>query len=792
MAAPVVLQQPTGARRDRLGSAWAIATPLLDRMDHCKVESPHLGVPGFQVLDDSVFFYPDPWATHANRAVDQRVVFNRGERKEWALRASVAVPAPGRATWTIPVPPGGRLRFGWAATTLADGKGSLRLRALIADRARAGSEREIWSAEPRLQRRKWLETWGEADIDLSAWGGRTIDLTLEALEPSGSPAGYRDTALFGEPVIVTREPEALKTSTGFEAVENVLLIVVDALRADTIGPNRVARGLPKLFPVLEGLRDQGTNLTRGFASGNGTRLSTYAFLSSQYPRFARFHNERWQFTDEEKSAFYASRPPMLARLLRERGYRTAAIGNDVFLFGNVYVALDADFDAVIDHRHSIQDTPWMTDTASDWLRDHKDERFFLLLNYNAPHRDYEPPDEGWLPFKPQLDGITNYSRPYLGEVKYTGDHIGKILSLLDELELSERTLVILTSDHGEVMLARHDCESPMMRGDCRFNHGKSLLDEELHVPLIFRLPGRIPPGRDVDAMVSLIDLPPTILGLLGAGPHPAHLGRDLSKMLQGAPPPTDGFIRAEARYGLALRNRRYKYMSWDPRLKITYKHKEVFDVADGFEALYDLRSDPDEMRNAVKTDPAGLAEMRALLAKQNASLQARQTRPDGFAWNHVRLFGSGPFDGTLTVLGGRVVTLEPLGEGASGSFAQLEPNVIRISSAGADCRQARCGFRVLTEPPVARLRLDVTHDGETVDSWQLYAGPYGLHLVDDVSEVSPVELAKMGGPAVGPPLSPEAATGVYLWRSREGPGQWGGRSSAHSSVNEMMKAWGYR
>jgi len=128
-------------------------------------------------------------------------------------------------------------------------------------------------------------------------------------------------------------------------------------------------------------------------------------------------------------------------------------------------------------------------------------------------------------------------------IAYTDDHVCKILLLLKELRLSENTLVIVLSDHGEAFL-----EHGLLY------HGNSLYEEELHAPLILRLPGLIPAGKRVAGNVSHVDLMPTALGLLHL-PCPSQVqGIDLSPEILGDQPVPERLIYSELKeFGCNLR-----------------------------------------------------------------------------------------------------------------------------------------------------------------------------------------------------------------------------------------------
>jgi tetratricopeptide (TPR) repeat protein len=150
----------------------------------------------------------------------------------------------------------------------------------------------------------------------------------------------------------------------------------------------------------------------------------------------------------------------------------------------------------------------VVDRALEWLDRRDDDRPFLLwTHFFDPHAPYEPPGDYRLRFA---------TRPYDGEIAYTDEQVGRLLAGLDERGLRDRTLVVLTADHGEAL------------GDGgEKTHGLLLRQATLHVPLVIRAPGLIP-ARRVNGTVSTADILPTVLDLVG---RPGPEGLDGASLL---------------------------------------------------------------------------------------------------------------------------------------------------------------------------------------------------------------------------------------------------------------------
>ena len=192
---------------------------------------------------------------------------------------------------------------------------------------------------------------------------------------------------------------------------------------------------------------------------------------------------------------------------------------------------------------------------------------------------------------------------YYGMVREIDDWVGRILNRLERLGLADKTLVIFTSDHGE-MLGDHGLHSKMV-----FYEGSA------HIPLLMRLPGAIAPGTVVAAPVSHVDLFATILDYLGAAPRTSE-GRSLRPLIEGTGSHGPDYCVSEwgARSGptLMVRTKDWKYVT---------SHTPKSPAVD---ALYDLKKDPHEMNNLIGRNPDKgkyLKQARAMRARLIAWLE---------------------------------------------------------------------------------------------------------------------------------------------------------------------------
>jgi Tfp pilus assembly protein PilF len=278
-------------------------------------------------------------------------------------------------------------------------------------------------------------------------------------------------------------------------------------------------------------------------------------------------------------------------MLAGQGFTTGAVVS-AFVLDSQF-GLDQGFDLYEDHivakanqkvtefnERSGSDS---TRLATQWLNRHQDERFFLFLHYFDPHVPYIPPE----PFASKFAGD-----PYAGEIAYVDDCIGQVIRKLKDLGLYESTLIIVTSDHGE-MLGEHGEE----------NHSYFIYQAAVSVPLIIKMPG-CNNAKSVDHAVGIIDIVPTVCGMLGLS-VPEHLeGHDLSGYFKEGSTPAGG---------------RYYYCeSYTPT---KYSANALLGVVDdrwkyiqtSRPELYNLAEDPSESENLVDRQPEEAQRLQKLL-----------------------------------------------------------------------------------------------------------------------------------------------------------------------------------
>ncbi len=288
---------------------------------------------------------------------------------------------------------------------------------------------------------------------------------------------------------------------------NVMLVVIDGMRADALAP----ASAPRLAELAAGAVQFDQHYSGGNVSRPGMFSLFYGLPATYWQAFADF-----------------DQPPVLMDLFRRYGYQLA-----VFASAPVYskvVGLDRTALARIPNLRGETVSPYPGSSGRDrtlteewlaWLDARDPSRsFFGFLYYDAavtndPPKDYPPV----APVPPGASTPARLHARYLSAVHYVDSLVGRVLDDLERRKLLDRTVIIVTSDHG-MQFDEHG-----LRFD---GHGTGFTRSQLQTPLVIRWPGR-PPGR-VDHRTSHFDVAPTLLtGLFGCANPPSEYasGQDL-------------------------------------------------------------------------------------------------------------------------------------------------------------------------------------------------------------------------------------------------------------------------
>lgn len=345
---------------------------------------------------------------------------------------------------------------------------------------------------------------------------------------------------------------------------DVLLITVDALRADHVGAFGYTRR--PTTPNIDALAARSVRFARAYAQAPHTSFSVASMLTGKYfPTLARL-------------APAETHDPITSPL-RRYGWKTAAFYPPAVFYVDAkklkaYADTNFGFEYV---KFEYLEAQKRVDQILTYYQTVKPKRAFVWAHFFEPHEPYVAHPE--YPF-----GDADIDR-YDSEIAYADAAIGRLLAWLKANRPS--TIVVLAADHGE--------EFDEHGG--RY-HGSSLFEEQVHVPLIVSVPGVSP--RVVDRPVELIDIAPTVLNLLDI-PVPARMrGTDLGPWLATPPAPTSRLPPAFAELE-------------DKRMVVRGDDKLICDLNWGFCAYYDLSLDPREKQNRADERPDKVASLHALL-----------------------------------------------------------------------------------------------------------------------------------------------------------------------------------
>jgi Sulfatase len=378
---------------------------------------------------------------------------------------------------------------------------------------------------------------------------------------------------------------------------SVVLIVLDATAAKYVGV--YGNRLPTTPHVDALARDGGTVFTRAYSQAAFTLPSTASLLTGRYP-MRRLQTRTRVGGETLALAFRKARVATAA--FSENPYVTTTYG-----FDTGFDAFREYFPESLLHQGNLaytQSSEVPTSDAITWLAAHPDERAFVYLHLLRPHNPYDPPPPFGGRFDPDYAGtiegttdtllkindhaidvterdIEHLRLRYQENLAY-GDHlVGRVVDALRRSGRLDRTIVVVTSDHGEAF----------------YEHGvvlhtTTLFEEMIHVPLVVRFPPRFGPlPARFDGIVELRDLMPTLC-------HAAHLacalgtGRSLLRPLRMRTPPTPGVARSWT-----------SPVGWLALGAIVVPDRKlIMDSVYRRLALFDLAGDPGEAHDFVLED----------------------------------------------------------------------------------------------------------------------------------------------------------------------------------------------
>jgi arylsulfatase A-like enzyme len=441
---------------------------------------------------------------------------------------------------------------------------------------------------------------------------------------------------------------------------NILLVVADTARADRIAAAGYAR---PTTPTIDALARDGAIYLEARTPSPWTLPAHASLFTGLYPS---------SHGAEAGSLKLDDALPFLARRLHDAGYRTEAS------IGNPWVGKDYNFQQGFDRFEEVWRKVRGTEAdmgaglTNDWLTRWIDERasnpaardrpFFLFVNYFEPHLPYNAPEPERLRFVRQgadpavVDRARRFKYPdevrfimgllplsteelailgdlYDGEIAYVDRRVGELVEALRRNHLLDSTVVVVTSDHGE-MLGEHRL----------LDHKLGLYEPVLRIPLVVRYPPAVRAGQRITTPVMLQDLYPTLLALAGAPPRAPDRSKSATPPEARPLPGISGLDPVAPRGAdlgdpiLAEYARPTDFLEVMRRLAPGFD-TSIFDrtvvewqvggrkliwSSDGAHHLYDVRADPGEMDDL---GPASRDELTATAARVEAWLHRSSAKP---------------------------------------------------------------------------------------------------------------------------------------------------------------------
>lgn len=399
---------------------------------------------------------------------------------------------------------------------------------------------------------------------------------------------------------------------------NLILVSFDPLRTANVSALGYKR---KTTPNIDQFAKRGFNFENAVTVAPWTLPASMSLITGAYPSQHKILNKFVVTDSKEEIANLENLSPnlkTLAQVLRQNGFRTGAFTGGAAL--NHQFGFDKGFEIYTDS----QDFAGFEETAPlalNWIKEHRNEKLFVFLQGFDMHGQYVPKD-GYdrrfvdFNYKGRLTGSKEEQKELReqglarGQLFLTKDDVSFLIALYDEkiqradakfaqfikkyqkLGLLDKTIFILTADHGEEFYEHGGID-----------HGHTLYDEVIRVPLIISLPD-MEKERKINNQVANIDLMPTIFDLLGVNPEESvqkqMAGISLLPFMEGSGSPQDVYPETDYRYATSQR-----------ALRSSDGWKLILDLQTGAKETYNLLRDPLE-KNMLdkKTDESNKLEKK--------------------------------------------------------------------------------------------------------------------------------------------------------------------------------------
>ena len=427
--------------------------------------------------------------------------------------------------------------------------------------------------ELRSQALDWWHATGGKPLAVESKLAAATDVSLNETRKTWDtvPADQiaRTDNLEADPTVASTKPSNVQASSATKDRPNIIVIMADDLGYADLG-SYGCKDIPT--PHIDRIAEQGARFTSGYATWQMCGPSRAGFLTGRYQSTFGYYKNQTTPLDPNQGL-----PKMdtIASLLQMQGYVTGGVGkwhmgtsNDQhpnsmgfddwygFLSGGLmYYPLDhpsyngrfnplrrpaswRDIHHTLPVIHNRTPVKWdeyltheLTDAGIEFVEKNGETPFFLFMSYNAPHLDLEAPAETIAKFPAQsmtpIPGVRPQDRSVYGAMVYEMDQgVGQLLAKVDEMGLSDKTVVWFLSDHGGM---RRTSDNRPLKG----SKGNAY-EGGLRVPLVVKWPGKIPEGIVLEDMVTTLDIGATAIAMAGGDPESSGLhGKDIRTYMTG-------------------------------------------------------------------------------------------------------------------------------------------------------------------------------------------------------------------------------------------------------------------
>lgn len=402
-------------------------------------------------------------------------------------------------------------------------------------------------------------------------------------------------------------------------------------------------------PHIDRLAREGMRFTQGYTCGPNCQPTRAALMTGQYgPRTGVYtvgSEDRFDWQSRPLRPVPNVRDLPLDRVtvgqvMQQAGYVTGMFGKWHLGAGPGLLPGERGFDEAIssqgqhfgfetkprvDHPEDEYLADFITDRAVEFIRRHRDEAFFLYLPHFVVHSPHVAKWEWIEKFEPKPAVGGHKSAVYAAMIASLDESVGRVLDVLDELKLTEKTLVIFSSDNGGVGgYERLGIEGNSITDNAPLRGGKGMLYEGgIRVPFIFRQPGTIKAGSECDVPINSVDLMPTLIELAGGKP-PAQVldGVSWVTLLKN---PENAELAERPLYWhfpgyLGSGNDTWRTTPVSVVRQGDWKLMEFYE--DGHVELYNLRDDIGETRNLAEEQPERAKQLQKQLATWRETIGA--------------------------------------------------------------------------------------------------------------------------------------------------------------------------